>query len=697
MSPGVEEVQAKLKVNYEGFGFRLEERMRRHLKSLSDEIESKERHSLDLAQEIASRKRLLSSLQNSPTGLDEAFLRTQLKARDRQIVLLSDRLFEITARRKWKPGEETKKITAAVAPIIAQIEALNGLVKQRDQAISQLLAIDNRELTRLREGKEGLLAQVASLRLELEENVNKAHALDLNLRETKTELERMKTSKGEIRLSAESDRNEDVKTLKISQMQLITALEEEEKHVLALKNDLETSKKQLIHWKATCTKAADSLASHRTTLSSFPDQSWPQLAQLQEQIQADYHALQEIIAASSVPNHPRDSSVETLQFELEAAKMEIERLSKGANEAQSRQEAAKMVNATLQGELEKSIAEKVSLIAGLDHEISALRQEVANFLPEKQELSIALTQALGNITALEGKIEDLNGANITLLGKLEVAEKLAKASSEHVQDLRQSLQKMERQSSQQDQAHSHLLLKLRTMEVELWNKDTEMLEREKKSVELAEEMEKLRVDGDQFNARLRKEVAEQLASINLQLEAKDQEILLLKGMLRSFQSQIKQKDTDLARIKRKAGEVSPKKPSDLSSPKVGQGEEAREMVETFCWQVERLRKFADSKKGRIAAMEAMGGVTPAWLKEELKLAKTPDASLTALEVLQKSIDQRLSLQLEKLSAVEGSGTWGFAGELAAQEAVLALPEMQGEQWEGLVESLRKYSSRVLLA
>jgi len=291
VSPGVEEVQAKLKVNYEGFGFRLEERVRRHLKSLSDEIESKERHSQDLTQEIASRKRLLASLQNSPAGLDEAFLRTQLKARDRQIVLLSDRLFEITARRKWKPGEETKKITAAVAPMIAQIEALNGLLKQRDEAISQLLAIDNREMMRLREDKEDLLAQVANLRLELEENVNKAHALDLNLRETKAELERMKTSKGEIRLSAESDRSEDIKTLKISQMQLKTALEEEEKHVLTLKTDLETSKKQLIYWKETCTKVTDSLASHITTLASFADQSLPQLSQLQDQIQAQWKHL----------------------------------------------------------------------------------------------------------------------------------------------------------------------------------------------------------------------------------------------------------------------------------------------------------------------------------------------------------------------------------------------------------------------
>jgi len=672
-----------LKVNYEGFGFRLEDRMRRHLKSLSEEIELKARQSQDLGQEIASRKRVLASLQNSPSGLDDAFLRTQIKARDRQIVLLSDRLFELTARRKWKPGEEAKKLSTALGPLTTQIEALSGLLRLRDEAISRLLTVENSQIARLTSNKESLTSELAHLRLEMEEKVSREAVRERILRETKADLERIKGNR------LYSDPKEPIQALTPSEAALLST-ENQASQVEILKKEVEKGKSLLIAWRETCSGVAENLTKQ---LAASSDQSLHQ----KEQLQADLHSLRALLASSSAPQF-KSGSPEALQLELESARMDISLLETANKEAQSRLDATKMANSTVQEELEKSIAEKVSLIAGLDHEIRSLREEVGNFAPEKQEISLALTQALGEIAALEGRVEGQNGVNASLLERLEVAEKLVKTSSEHIQDLHQQLQRLDRQSSQQDQAHSHLLLKLRTMEVELWNKDTEMLEMGKKTVELLEEMDKLRVDGDQFNARLRKEVSEQLASINMQLEAKDQEISLLKGMLRSLQSQIKQKDTDLTRIKRKAGDqASPTKLSTLGSPKVGPGEEAREVVETFCWQVERLRKFADSKKTRILAMEAMGGVTPAWLKEELKLSTTPDSSLPASEVLRRSVEQRLELQLERLKTVQDSGAWGFAGELAAQEAVLALPEMQGEQWEGLVDSLRKFSFRVLLA
>lgn len=683
VSPGVEEVQGKLKVNYEGFGFRLEDRMRRHLKSLSDEIEVKMRLSQDLSQEIASRKRVLASLQNSPSGLDDAFLRTQIKARDRQIVLLSDRLFELTARRKWKPGEEAKKLSAAMGPLTAQVEALSGLLRQRDEAISRLLTVENREVARLTSEKETLAAQMANLRLELEEKTSREAVRERMLQETKADLERIRANR------PPPDQIDSTRPFQSPEAPVVSS-DTQGNQVETLKKEAEKGKALLI----ACSEVAESLTKQLATLSEDSGQS---SALLKEQLQADLHTLQSLCTSVSAPQF-KLGSPEALQLELEVARLEITRLETATKEAQSRLDATKMANSAVQEELEKSIAEKVSLIAGLDHEIHSLREEVSSFAPEKQELGLALSQALGQVAALEGKVEDQSSVNASLLGRLEVAEKMVKTSSEHIQDLHQTLQRLDRQNAQLDQTHSRLLLKLRAMEVELWNKDTEMLEREKKTVELLEEMDKLRVDGDQFNARLRKEVAEQLAAITLQLEAKDQEISLLKGMLRSLQSQLKQKDTDLTRIKKKSGEVaSPKKQSDLSSPKVGQGEEAREVVETFCWQVGRLRKFADSKKARILAMEAMGGVTPVWLKEELKLAKTPDSALPASEVLRKSVEQRLELQLDRLKAVEDSGAWGFAGELAAQEAVMALPEMQGEQWEGLVNSLRKFGFRVLLA
>lgn len=694
VTPGVEETLAKIKVNYEGFGFRLEERLRRRLESLSTEIEAKERLNSDISLEIASRKRVLSSLQAQNCTWDDHFLRTQIKARDQQIVILSDRLFDLTARRKGKSQEDGKKTLGLVASLHGQIEGLLGVIRNKDEEIERLRTGNREEMERKRGKVEEFLEEIARLKEEVETFRGRWEAKEREVREIKLDLQTQNQVAGhEGRNSAEL--MQEIQVLQTSKTELMTIRAELEMQILNLNQENQKLQENIGKCTEISRKIAENLTSHISSLSSFPDQSLPELSLLKDHLQSDIHSLASLLSSPSPT--PRHKEKQQLEIALETAKNEIKRLEMEGKEAKMRLEAVKVANGMVTEQMEKSLAEKVDLILGLDSELKSLRQEVFNFEPERTKLTSQLVQKQGELNTLLGRIEELVEGNNTLLAKLESAEKQTKSSSEYIQDLHSALQKMEKLHLLQEQTYVQHRLKLRTMEVELWNKDTEMLERERKMAELKEEMEKVRVDGDTFNARLRKEVAEQLVTITQQLESKDQEISLLKDMLRSLQSQIKQKDTDMTRIKRKFGDtLSPKKmTSDMSSPKVGQGEEAREMVESFCWQVERLRKFAVSKKAKIEAMEGLGGVTPTWLKEELKLTKAPDDSLRALEVLQMSLEQRLSLLLEKIKSMEETGNWGFVGEMAVQDAIMSLPEMQGEQWEGLVDSLRKYSARIL--
>lgn len=277
--------------------------------------------------------------------------------------------------------------------------------------------------------------------------------------------------------------------------------------------------------------------------------------------------------------------------------------------------------------------------------------------------------------------------------KTDLAEKQVKAGISQLFQVNKQLMEREKEGNESQNMLLQAAQRAKVMEQELWSKETEVLNREAQLVALEETLHAMDRELSLSEAKSRRIISEKLAEMQEMLEEKEEELRLLKGMLRSVQVQIKQKDVDLARYKRKAGELppephSPTKKHSESPPSKGQ-EEAYDLVHGFLSQIDRLRRFK-------AAAAATGLLSPQWLKEELKLAKAPGDSLDPSEVLRMSLYQRLTgLIGQAQNAYIQLKQRYEAADMWVKEAAGSMQELQAEEWLGLAETLSRYGAQVL--
>lgn len=109
---------------------------------------------------------------------------------------------------------------------------------------------------------------------------------------------------------------------------------------------------------------------------------------------------------------------------------------------------------------------------------------------------------------------------------------------------------------QKDEKVKEIQFKLKASEADIWNRDSEILRKEGEKLKLTQEIDDLKKSLQQAHAKIRTIVAEELKAVNAQLEMKENEISILKDMVRSHQTQLKQKEGEVYRYKGKKQTIS---------------------------------------------------------------------------------------------------------------------------------------------
>lgn len=731
-TPSLSALKAELLVNDSDFGFRIEAKLRAELKELTLQIEAKERRNEDLNQEILSRKRLAKAISVGKEP-SEAFFKAQIQARDRQIAILSDRLFTQIATSQRKAAEDEK--SSLISGLQAQISTLNAAISQLQTSLSQALLANNEEVQAVRSEKEQLMLLQEALQEELEAARLQVTQRERTLRESKSDLsqlakivsemtglnkelnEKVEKSNREMeRINAENFQNrtrvENVELLEAQVQDLMRNKVMYEQQFEKMTLTANRKEEDLISLQSLHISTHRELESHLQTLSELS--AWEEisetaktaLVQLHSQLQTSIQALgRQPQPARATPE--LDRKITELKVREKEQVLEIEELKRNKVALEAAQTLLKERIGALETELVerredfgKYQRNQEAKSAAFREEIELLKMQNQTLSEERNSLELALAKAQTHATFLMERTETDKQTLATAQTKTELADKQVKAGLSQLLQVNKQLSEREKEVVESRKAVLHAAQRGKVMEQELWSKDTEVITSAAQLVALEEEFRAIEKELERSEAKSRRLVAERVAELQGMLEERDEELRLLKGMLRSVQVQLKQKDVDLLRYKRKIGELpseshSPsKKPSDSPTNK-GQ-EEAYDIVQSFLSQIERLRRFKAAKEDSIAAAATNGSLSSQWLKEELKLAKAPGESLAPSEVLRMSLEQRLAglIGQAQSAATQLRQRYG-ATDLWIKEAAMSHMELQGGEWLGLAETLSRYGVRVL--
>ena len=178
--------------------------------------------------------------------------------------------------------------------------------------------------------------------------------------------------------------------------------------------------------------------------------------------------------------------------------------------------------------------------------ISGLRKEVGTGRDRMQQL-------MTDLSTKEAALSKLQAQSVGLLGKIEEAkakidqysQKMAKSEG-RMRDLESKCAnlelergEMERQSIGKEQRLKQLTGKIKALEDDIWNKDSESLKKDGLIIKYSGQIDDMKKALQQAHAKLRAAAADQLAEMSAALERKEGEIALLKEMLRSAKIQAK--------------------------------------------------------------------------------------------------------------------------------------------------------------
>lgn len=108
--------------------------------------------------------------------------------------------------------------------------------------------------------------------------------------------------------------------------------------------------------------------------------------------------------------------------------------------------------------------------------------------------------------------------------------------------------------------------KLKVLADEAWKRDTEIMKGKKLIAKLQDDITKLRSNEQNTHAKAKSKIAEEMGSVSVQLEDKDREIVILREMIRGMQQQLKTKDLELSRFRKKMDEDPVREVSPLRAP-----------------------------------------------------------------------------------------------------------------------------------
>lgn len=615
-------------------------------KKLDQELKEKESQLAGLKAEIKSRQRILSQNIEKPSD-NERFkiLEEEVSLRDRQIQVLNDRLIVLDAQLKELSLEDRKKERDLEMEKLK--ESLNKLTKEKitveeknrvlqenfnsqkksweteQESYKKTIEIieKNNEIVKA-EGEKAkaslaeAMAEVGRLKLLVSESNSVIAQQSVKISQMAQEYESMSGNLFELNLKIRTNSE-----LQRSIIELNEALLKSDQEIKLKCSEIENLSAVKRKLENVCFEQSQKVEEVRSMLSEEAKRA-KELENLLKMKENSYQGQVENITKQL---HLAVNQLKVIKTELEEKKTleeEVKKRLEENNTAQNRiralesslREKETTINTTKAQEqtLRDRIKELEATLSSLKSEkkqqddffnskFSALKQQLENLQIDlkisQENLSIKSSETLklsSQVSSYSSKFEDLKKSADLANSKLLNSEQKLKTQKQKISSLEAELNESEKIISARDNALKELLAKLALIENENFNKDSVIIQKDSVILKQGREIEENKKALQQANSKFRLALAEEIKKFESILESKETEISLLKGMMRSGQTQLKQKESELFRMKNALQPQGSK--NNLESKKNVDSFVIVEKFLNFFKGVEELKVFKESEE-----------------------------------------------------------------------------------------------------
>ena len=715
---------------------------------LDTEIQEKESQLTALKAEIKSRQRLLAQMadQKSDPALADKVkrLENEIFVRDRQIEALNERVISLDSKLRERPGDDSKGKDELILKLQSEISTLEKFRQESDfalQALQTELSTSskklNEEVENYRLLHEGEVQDHDNTRTKLDmkdRQLSEGRADMVRLAKTIEDLTRINTDLGEkigkLNQDLEDSRAQAFKVNSRAQYadELEKSQESFESRLKSLSdqlqdatksNELLTSEKISLErcisdqefQVASTIQSLTRLIARCATLESKESQYKDEVETLRKDLQGTIGELEEVrrmlrekqssglaeVADAQLENRKLRDTVREVEAANKAKDRDYLKLSSDINSLNSRLLDREQLISSLRKSVTDSQEAAKRQSSAFEGEIAALRQRTDSLLKEISEKDMALSKALTESALVQTRYEETKI-------KLETAVETSSASEVQIRELKSKVTSLQRERTETEKTVqskesqlTHAVHKIKALEEELWNRDSDGMKKDSQIVKVTQQCEEAKKSLAQLSAKMRSTIAEKLSEANKLIEAKETEVVLLTEMLRSCQLQLKQKESELSHSKKRPGEAKGKEIDVRSSSKTTLAENAQSKeteiiarIRKFCGDSEHLLRFCTQKRKKIEALRNSQQMSPQWLQEELKLPYLPEEDIDPVEVLTESVNQRIEF-LRGTLVSELAGDWGV--RVSTEELLQAV---ESEQLAELLDGYEDVSVKELL-
>lgn len=615
-------------------------------KRLDQELKEKESQLAGLKAEIKSRQRILSQNVEKPAD-NERFkiLEEEVALRDRQIQVLNDRLIVLDAQLKELSLEDRKKERDLEMEKLK--ESLNKLTKDKMTAEEKSRVL-----------QENFNSQKKSWETEQESYKKTIEIIEKNNETAKAETEKTKASLAEAMaevgklklLVSESNSVIAQQSVKISQMaqeyesmssnlfelnlkirtnselqrsiiELNEALQKSDQEIKSKCSEIEKLSAEKRKLENVCFEQSQKVEEVRSMLSEEAKRA-KELENLLKMKENSYQGQVENITKQL---HLAVNQLKVIKTELEEKKTleeEVKKRLEENNTASNRiralesllREKETVINTTkaqeqtlrdrikeLESTLSLLKSEKKQLDESFNSKFSVIKQQLESLQIDlkisQENLSSKSSENLklsSQVASYGSKFEELKKSADLANSKLLTSEQKLKTQKQRISSLEAELNESEKIVSARDSALKELMSKLAQIENENFNKDSVIIQKDSVILKQGRELEESRKALQQANMKFRLALAEEIKKFESALESKETEISLLKGMMRSGQTQLKQRESELSRMKN--GIQSQGSKNNLENKKNAENLVIVEKFKNFFKGVDELKVFKESEE-----------------------------------------------------------------------------------------------------
>ncbi|OMJ79528.1 hypothetical protein SteCoe_20457 [Stentor coeruleus] len=573
-------------------------------KNLSQEIKDKESLLAGLNNEIRNRQKVVSQMmdKNSDTALQEKLktLEEEVLLRDRQMTVLNDRLIVLDAQLKENhPDSHGKQKDEYILKLQEDIIRLG-----KDKEIMDEKARNNEtswrnekkkwenERDKLIKDRENVVKNEEKTKMELEKTQNALVDGQNDIKKLKEINENANTSianlnKKTLELSQELEKSSET----IYQCNLkIKAGEELQKSLQELKENLNKSENEI----KTKNYENEELKAQKSKLETVCYEQSLKVQDVQILLREEARKTKELETQLNIKESSYKGELDSVTKQLNQAISQLQVVKNELEDKKTLEAEVKMrldQNFTYQNRIksmESTLKEK-------DRQISLIQSQESTMKDRIKELEIAnntikteknLQEKSSNdkIKLLESEIDDLKkkakntgetlaeknsdlqklqNSNIDLLHKMEETKKYYETLGLKYTNFDQQLkdtkyrsgmfenkcQELEKDNNIKEAQIKEAISKLKCLENDIMAKESLLIQKDSIISKLSKDVDDMKKTLQQAHAKFRITLAEEMKNFEAKLEDKEREIKILKDMIRSGQTQLKQREGELSRFK----------------------------------------------------------------------------------------------------------------------------------------------------